>query len=231
MDNTVSEASISMIPKKSGIYKITNSSNNHCYIGQTHNLFDRKTRHITSLNGQYHHNSHLQRAFNKYGEKAFVFNVVLICESSELTYYEQKIVELYNPEYNIHKICVTSPFGIKRTEESKQKTSGVNHWMFGKTMSDEHKKNLSNARKGIYPSEETRKKLSEAKKGKPRSPETIRKMSEAQKGEKGNHYGIPLSEEHKQKLLLANIGRKHKDETILKMSIARKLYWEKKHAN
>jgi len=219
-----------MISNKSGIYKITNIINNNIYIGQSGNLHERKTRHITSLKGKYHYNSHLQRAFDKYGIDSFNFETVLICEPFELTYYEQQLVDLYNPEYNIHKKCVTSPLGVKRSEEFRQKISGVNNWNYGKPMSEERKTNLSNLKKGTHPSEETRKKLSEARLGKPRLPETIRKMSEAQKGEKGNHYGIPLTPEHKQKLLIANIGRKHSEETIIKMSIARKLYWDNKHA-
>ena len=61
----------------------------------------------------------------------------------------------------------------------------------GKSLSEEHKKKLSEANKGKHLSEETRKKISEANKGRKFSEETKKKMSEAMKGHtatKGRHW-------------------------------------------
>ena len=61
----------------------------------------------------------------------------------------------------------------------------------GKTLSEEHRRKLSEANKGKKHSDETRRKISEVRKGdrhpffgKKRSDETKRKMSEAKKGKK-----------------------------------------------
>lgn len=58
------------------IYSIKNNINNHEYIGQTIDFVKRKSKHITALRGDYHCNSHLQRAWDKYGEKNFTFSII-----------------------------------------------------------------------------------------------------------------------------------------------------------
>lgn len=59
----------------SGIYKIV-CYNNKFYIGSSINIDKRIKDHIRSLNKNKHHNSHLQRAWNEYGENNFKFEVI-----------------------------------------------------------------------------------------------------------------------------------------------------------
>lgn len=59
-----------------GIYKIINVVNNKFYVGSAVNLSRRRARHFSELRTQKHNNGHLQAAWNKYGEQAFVFVVV-----------------------------------------------------------------------------------------------------------------------------------------------------------
>ena len=61
---------------KGYIYKITNKENNKIYIGSSFNIEKRKNAHFNALRNGKHHSIHLQRAYNNYGEKAFVFTVV-----------------------------------------------------------------------------------------------------------------------------------------------------------
>ena len=77
--------------------------------------------------------------------------------------------------------------------------------------SEEHRKNMSEARKGMKLSEEHRKKISKAGKGRKVSEATRKKLSEAQKGRK-------FSNEHKKKLSIARIPRIITEETKQKMS-------------
>jgi group I intron endonuclease len=123
----------------------------------------------------------LQNAFNKYGEENFEFKVILYCERNELTYYEQNLVDLWNPEYNICKICVTNRLGIKHTEKSKQKmseiASGEKNPFFGKKHTDETKESYSLARKGVSKTEEHKKKISDSHIGMKESEETKAKVS------------------------------------------------------
>lgn len=59
-----------------GIYKIINVVNNKFYVGSAVDLKRRKTRHFSELRTGKHNNRHLQSAWIKYGEQAFVFVVV-----------------------------------------------------------------------------------------------------------------------------------------------------------
>lgn len=58
------------------IYCIKNNVNNHCYIGQTINFNQRKSKHLSSLRLGNHCNKHLQHAFDKYGENNFTFTII-----------------------------------------------------------------------------------------------------------------------------------------------------------
>ena len=76
--------------------------------------------------------------------------------------------------------------GKQFSEEHKKKLSearkGENNHNYGKHLSEETKNKISYAKKGKQFSEEHKKKLSEAHKGKPKTEETRNKMSEARKG-------------------------------------------------
>lgn len=85
-----------------GIYRIRNVINNKCYYGSAKQINRRWTRHKSQLKYKRHENVVLQRAWNKYGEKNFVFEVVEECNENELLFIEQKYLDL-KPEYNIGK--------------------------------------------------------------------------------------------------------------------------------
>jgi group I intron endonuclease len=212
----------------SGIYKIENLVNGNIYIGQTSNLERRKRDHWRNLKKCSRANKYLQNSWNKYGEDSFVFKIVLFCEKSELTYYEQALVDRLSPVYNIKKECVISCLGVRATEETKRKMSdarmGEKNWNFGNHHSEETLRKISEANKGRRRTEETLKKLSEAAKGRnnPRfgvhlSDETKKKISESEKGKTISdeqkmavskaHLGKPLSEEHRKKIGEANRRR------------------------
>lgn len=101
------------------------------------------------------------------------------------------------------------------SEETKKKLSAARK---GMSFSDEWKKNMSMANKGKHRGpmpEETRKKLSIAMTGKKRSPETLEKMSASLKGKRvGKHQ----SQEAREKIANYRRGRKHSPEVRAKMS-------------
>ena len=152
-----------------GIYKIENIVTGDFYIGQSVNLHKRKISHFGCLKRKERRNTHLQNAFDKYGKQNFVFKIILYCEPDTLTYYEQKLVDIYDPSYNICKKCVDSPKGIPQSAEAKRKNSISQK---GKIRSVETRQKMSRARKGIRLSEETRLKISKANKGRIVSEET-----------------------------------------------------------
>lgn len=69
---------------KSGIYQIRNTLNQKVYIGQTTVCFIKRFwHHKWKLTDGTHDNKHLQAAWDKYGEQAFVFEVVHILQNNE----------------------------------------------------------------------------------------------------------------------------------------------------
>ncbi|QDX91081.1 hypothetical protein EEL30_00965 (plasmid) [Brevibacillus laterosporus] len=73
---------------KSGIYKITCLSNSKFYIGSTKDLSKRKIQHWSNLTNGNHHNKHLQRAWNKYGQEQFTFEVL-----EDLSLVPERLIE------------------------------------------------------------------------------------------------------------------------------------------
>lgn len=103
-----------------GIYQIRNIITGDLYIGSTCSIKDRWYRHKKDLKTQKHHSIILQRAWDKYGDHAFVFEVLERCVSYNLCIREDYYLQLYKPIYNIHKIAYSS-LGCKQSEETKEK--------------------------------------------------------------------------------------------------------------
>jgi len=179
-----------MTKLSSGIYRIENLQADKRYFGQSVTLHKREKEHLSMFKRGFHDNSHFQNAWNKYGEDAFKFSIMIYCEPFELTKYEQFFVNLYPPEklYNIRRECVDSNFGLRHSDEAREK--------------------MSVAKKGIYPSEETCAKNSEAHRGNTNllgykhTEEARAKMS----GENNHNFGKQMSEETRHKLSEAFTG-------------------------
>ena len=81
-----------------GIYKITNLLNNKVYIGQSINILKRWTSHSTEYSNPNSkaYNYALYRAIRKYGINNFSFQIVEICDSTQLDELEKHYIELFN---------------------------------------------------------------------------------------------------------------------------------------
>lgn len=103
--------------KLSGVYEIRNTLNNKRYIGSSINIYRRWRDHKRMLNLNVHPNKHLQAAWNKYGEKHFVFKILETCEpiKDTILFLEQKYLDL-KPEYN-NSPTAGSNLGWKPNEE------------------------------------------------------------------------------------------------------------------
>lgn len=107
---------------KTGIYSITNKITDKRYIGSAVNIDIRWSKHKLDLKNDKHHSLKLQRAWKKYGESAFEFEILYECDKSELLFCEQNWIDFYGVDnlYNIYPIA-GSPLGIKRSDETKRK--------------------------------------------------------------------------------------------------------------
>lgn len=122
----------------SGIYAIYSPSNNRTYIGSSSDIERRWTEHRRQLRGKRHTNVHLQRAFNKYGEKEFIYTILERCNINLLLEREQVWLAKTTNKYNICE-TVDPKNPIRKSEETKQKISKTRT---GMKFSDEHRKNL-----------------------------------------------------------------------------------------
>lgn len=169
------------------IYSITNTMNGKVYIGQT--IAKTPTRrwkeHVYHLDHGTHHNEILQRAWNKYGEDAFQFEVITTCSClDQLNIEERMYIELHNATnvdfgYNLHVGGRNGPL----LEQTKNKISQAHK---GKPKSALARKNMSAAQKGRTFSDEAKQKMSIARKGRPSprkgvswTPEQRQRISEA----------------------------------------------------
>lgn len=109
------------------IYQIRNIVNNTLYIGSVlkRNPSDRWIRHRKDLRGNIHHSLHLQRAWNKYGESNFIFEILEEVKSNVIVreqYYIDKNLKNNKTLYNMNLIAGNCE-GRKFSKESKKKMS------------------------------------------------------------------------------------------------------------
>ncbi|MNK94393.1 GIY-YIG catalytic domain protein [compost metagenome] len=106
----------------SGVYLIRNTLNGKEYVGSSVRLRRRFVEHRYDLRRGEHQNAHLQSAWNKYGESAFEFRVILICMPKDARGYEQRWIDTHAPEYNKSVSAFSGiPFGHKISDETKEK--------------------------------------------------------------------------------------------------------------
>lgn len=110
----------------SGVYEIVLVADGRRYIGSAIDIHERWRRHKKDLRGGRHHSTHLQRAWDKYGEDAFQFCVIEKCSSKkeEILQVEQAYLNKFNPEFNSCKLA-TSPLGIKHSQGTRAKVSAA----------------------------------------------------------------------------------------------------------
>ena len=139
-----------------GIYKITCTANGKFYIGSSVNLRRRRYWHFHELQTNIHANKHLQSAYNKYGSKAFIFEIIesfpKTVTAKDLFKIEQEYLDRLMPWDN--KIG----YNLCRTTGQPADRTGTNH-------SEETKQLMSRNRKGKPKSEKFKQTMSKIMQG------------------------------------------------------------------
>ncbi len=174
---------------KSGVYEIFNVINSRQYVGSAANVHARFQDHRSELARGAHPNTHLQRAWDKYGHDSFIFSLIEPAPVRILIEREQFWMDAYGvvaDGYNQAHFADAPMRGRKHSPETREKMSKAR---MGHPTSDATKEKLRAAmlgkpgtRLGAKNSAEHNRKISEATTGKLPSAKTREKMSAAKKG-------------------------------------------------
>jgi len=168
----------------SGVYEIANLVNGHRYIGSAVNLYKRWQNHQGDLRNNIHGNKHLQHAWNKYGQDAFQFRVLVLCAREHLVLFEQRAMDHLAPEYNICPMAY-SQLGMVRSDEVCDKISRALSGRKRKPFSDETRARMSASKMGNIYTRGHKNAL-----GHKHTPETRAKISAAVRVY-NQHHGMP----------------------------------------
>ena len=205
-------------PQAPGIYRITCTETTRFYIGSAENLRRRFISHQSAMRRGVHSNRKLQAAWAKYGESAFVFEVLRLCKREELLALEQRFIDglfAVRDGFNLALSVTACMSGLRHSEKAKEAISNA---MAGRTLQPETLQRLSESHLAIagQTAERSRKmwakrtpqeanaileKVAKANTGQKRSPEIVEKFRE---------IGVALwaTPEHREKMAAAAKTRK-----------------------
>lgn len=144
-----------------GIYRFVNMVNGKSYVGRSKDLKHRYYQHIGLLRRGIEPCVKLNKAWKKYGEENFVYEVLCLCDESELNSMEMYYIQKYDSFANGYN-CTAGGDGItgyRHTDEAKKK---IGEAFKGKVYSEEDRKKMSERQKGRHLTAQHRKALSEA---------------------------------------------------------------------
>lgn len=145
-----------------GVYTITNTITGKVYVGSaSKTTFKRRwAKHRQDLQSGNHHSRYLQRAWEKAGPDAFMFEVLEECDPQECLGREQywmNMLQSYNPLHGYNMASsARNCIGVRHTEATKAKqrerrvgvplskahAAAIRKSWDGRTISDDHKEKL-----------------------------------------------------------------------------------------
>jgi len=204
------------ITSRGGIYQIRHIGSGKVYIGSAVVICTRWYQHRTHLKAGAHRNRKLQRAWDKHGAGAFVFEVLeVVANKEELILVEQEYLDRLQPfgrqGYNLSPTAY-SVLGIKHSDESRARHSAASKM---RPITEEIRAKQLAAVKGKKLTDEHRAKLSAVRTGRkhPRTPAWTEKITAANRGRKH-------SLEHNEKISATQKGRKKTPEHQAKITAA-----------
>lgn len=138
------------LPHICGIYKLTCLANDRFYIGGSLDVKKRCDGHFLSLRKGEHRNPYLQNAWLKYGELAFICELMEACSTDDLIEREQYYLDMLQPfirtiGFNIAHDAYRPQLGNKLSLETRAKLSALR---MGKTPNDETRAKISLSKLG-----------------------------------------------------------------------------------
>ena len=223
-----------------GIYGIWCGANEKWYVGQSVNIARRVYEHFRFLRLGRHHSAPLQRSWDKYGPKSFLWTVLEVVGSRD-----KLLAAELGYTAGLSALCpsgfVLVAGGTENKLVSEETRARMSKAALGRSVSAEVRKVLSERAKDWWRapgaleairrsrtwgprSEETKIKISESLVGRSVSGATRKRMSEAQ-------LGHAVSENTRARIAEANRTRVISEETRAKLSRASKKRWSKFQAD
>lgn len=143
-------------PHKCGIYVIRSISGGE-YVGSSTNIRKRLRGHEKLLAEGLHHSRALQAAWIKHGPDGFTFHILLVCSRRNLLLYEQAVIDIFKPKYNMSPTAGNC-LGVKHSAETRKKQAS--YGMLGKQQSAFQRERCRQTHLGKSVSQDTREKMS-----------------------------------------------------------------------
>lgn len=228
-----------------GVYCIRNLLSGKVYVGSATKAFLQRFKgHRTCLRVGRHSNSYLQRAWDKYGSEAFVFETLEACAPEMCVVREQWWMDYLRATDGQHGYNLSptagNTLGVKHTAAARENMSKAHR---GKPLSAEHRENMVESIRQTYARVEVRERSAkvnrermaaetpEAKaircKGRRHTDEQRARLSELHTGMthtaetrakiSAAQRGKKLSAEHRAKIREGNLGRVWTEESKAKL--------------
>jgi len=184
-----------------GVYQIQNNQDRKGkrYIGSSVNVELRWSNHRCDLRAGRHVNRHLQRAFEKRGEAAFILTILEECAQDGLLEREQWWLDTAREKGEIYNVAVDATAPTRGRKLSKEHKRKIGDALRNVPKSEGHRKKM----RGHKVSKETRRKISQTNQGKRRTRE--QNMRNAQTT-KNAHAEGKYGKEWRKNNALARIG-------------------------
>lgn len=203
---------------RSGIYQIRHVASGKVYVGSAVHFHRRMGLHRRELRNGTHHSAKLQRAWDKHGEGAFVFEVLEAVEDVSLLLAREQVwldaLQACRRGYNVAPTA-GSLLGHRLSAASRARMSAAQS---GVPKTPEHVAKVRAALLGRTMTEDQRQKMRDAKLGSKRGPHSDEHRAKIAAA----HRGRTFSPEHRAKLAVAKQGRTLSAETRARMSAAQK---------
>ena len=156
-------------------YYFDNKKSEIIYIGKDSNI-DKNRRHKQHFQSSKYDNQHVNKILQNNPQR-YDYNVFIQGDISDklLNAFERVFIRKYDPTFNFTE-GGDGALGYKHSDEIKEKMSGENHHLFGKTLSEEYKQKISNTLKGRTITKQHANRISKAMQGHEVSEETRKKM-------------------------------------------------------
>jgi len=139
---------------KQGVYRWVNLVNGKTYVGSSVNIRNRMYKYFSVWYLTRFKRIPICSALHKYGYNNFRLEILEYCDKAETLNRENYFINLLKPEYNIMQHAIAPMTGRVHSAETLKLMSvaragtGSKHPSFGKTLSDEVRKKISDSVKG-----------------------------------------------------------------------------------